>query len=103
MSLYVFSKEAENDLKDVYRYGFLNHGERQADLYNDALKEKCRLLADSPYICRERDEFTPPVRIHHHQKHLIIYTIEADHILIVRIRHERMDLPQHLNTEHPKT
>ena len=97
MTLYVFSREAENDLIEIYRYGFLNHGERQAERYQEALKEKCQFLADNPLLCRERDEFTPPVRIHHHKKHLIIYTIEADHILIVRIRHERMDLPQHLD------
>ena len=96
MSLYVFSKEAENDLKEIYCYGFLNHGERQADFYKDALKDKCQFLADNPYICRERDEFTLPVRIHHHKKHLIIYIVEADHILIVRLLHERMDIPQHL-------
>ncbi len=97
MGLYVFSKEAENDLIEAYRYGLLNHGERQAELYQESLKQKCQFLADNPLLCRERDEFMPPVRIHHHKKHLIIYIIEADHILIVRIRHERMDLPQHLD------
>ena len=44
MSLYVFSKESENDLKEIYCYGFLNHGERQADVYKDALKDKCQFL-----------------------------------------------------------
>ena len=39
MSLYVFSKEAENDLMEIYRYGFLNYGENKADLYINALKE----------------------------------------------------------------
>ena len=27
MSLYVFSTEAENDLMEIYRYGFLNYVE----------------------------------------------------------------------------
>ncbi len=97
MSRYVFSKQAEDDLIEVYRYGFLHYGKNKANLYTEALKEKCQLLADNPYICRERDEFIPPVRINHHKKNLIIYTIETNHILIVRVRHEHMDLPQHLN------
>ena len=32
MSLYVFSKKAENDLIEIYRYGFINYGENRADL-----------------------------------------------------------------------
>ena len=96
MSLYVFSNEAENDLIEVYRYGYLNHGERKAELYQKALKEKCQFLVDSPKLCREREEFTSSIRIHHHKKHLIIYTIKTEYILIIRILHERMDIPNYL-------
>ncbi len=31
MSRYVFSKEAENDLVETYRYGFINYGENKAN------------------------------------------------------------------------
>ena len=34
--LYVFSEKAENDLIEIYRYGFLNHGKRQAELYQQS-------------------------------------------------------------------
>ncbi len=40
MSLYVFSNEAENDLLEIYRYGFINYGENKADLYIDALRQR---------------------------------------------------------------
>lgn len=83
MSLYVFSKEAENDLVEIYSYGFINYGESKADLYVEALKEKCQFLADIPNLCSDRDEFDPSVKIHHHKKHLIIYTVKTDCILIV--------------------
>ncbi len=73
---------------EIYRYGFLSYGENQSDLYKEALKEKCQFLANNPFLYRERQEFKPPVHIHHHKKHLIIYTIQADHIFIVRILHE---------------
>ena len=96
MRVYVFSKEAENDLVEIYRYGFINYGENKADLYIETLKEKCQFLADVPNLCPDRDEFNPPVKIHHHRKHLIIYVIENDDILIVRLLHDRMDIQQHM-------
>ena len=50
-----------------------------------------------PNLCSDRDEFEPSVKIHHHKKHLIIYTVETDYILIVRVLHERMDIQQHMD------
>jgi len=97
MSLYVFSKEAENDLVEIYRYGFINYGENKADLYIDALKEKCQFLAGMPNLCPDHDEFTPSIKIHHHKKHLIIYIVETDYILIIRVLHDRMDIQQHMD------
>ncbi len=96
MRLEKVSKEAENDLVEIYRYGVINYGENKADQYIEALKEKCQFLADVPNLCPDRDEFNPSVKIHHHSKHLIIYVIENDAILIVRILHDRMDIQQHM-------
>jgi toxin ParE1/3/4 len=39
MRQYVFSKKAEKDLIEIYRYGFLNHDEQKAELYVESLKE----------------------------------------------------------------
>lgn len=98
MGRYVFSQQAEDDLIGIYRYGYLNYGERQANAYMAALKQKCQFLSDNPLVCRERSEFTPPVRLHHHKKHLIIYIASADHIVIVRILHERMNVEKWLES-----
>ncbi len=96
MNRYVFSNEAENDLVEIYRYGFITYGENKADLYIEALKEKCQFIADMPDICPDRDEFNPPVKIYHHKKHLVIYLVETDFIQIIRVLHERMDTLQHM-------
>ena len=96
MSRYVFSNKAENDLVEIYRYGFITYGENKADLYIEALKEKCQFIADMPNLCPDRDEFNPPVKIYHHKKHLIIYIVETDFIQIIRVLHERMDIQQHM-------
>lgn len=96
MSGYLFSNAAKDDLIAIYLYGFLNHGERQAELYQQALKAKCEFLAANPKLYRQREEFTPPVRMYPYKKHLILYIIKDSHILIVRILHARMSLPNHL-------
>jgi toxin ParE1/3/4 len=95
MAKFVLSNKAEDDLAEIYRYGFLNFGERQANSYAEQLKEKCQNLTDNPLLYRERKEFNPPVRIGYHGKHLIIYTIEDGYILIVRILHGSMDVTCH--------
>ena len=95
---YKLSKEADNDLLDLYLYGFKNFGEAQAEKYYFELEDCINLLTETPLICRERTEFTPAVRIHHHGKHLLIYLIQTDHILIVRILHDSMDLQRHLKS-----
>jgi toxin ParE1/3/4 len=44
-----------------------------------------------PTLARERSEFTPPVRIHVHESHLIVYTVTDYHITILRLLGGRQD------------
>lgn len=83
---------AEQDLINVWLYTFETWGEKQADKYLDDLEQTMLLLAETPLICRERDELTPPVRIHHHSHHMIVYEAVPDGINIVRVLHESMDV-----------
>ena len=56
---YKLSKEADNDLIDLYLYGFKNFGESQAEQYFFEIEDCIKLLSETPLICRERTEFTP--------------------------------------------
>jgi toxin ParE1/3/4 len=96
MGRYVFSNQAETDLIGINHYTVINYGKRQADSYTDSLKKACQFLANNPSFCRERTELSPPVRIHHHNRHLIIYIDNRESILIVRILHDRMAIEDHL-------
>ncbi len=80
----------------MYLYGFNRFGEEQAEKYFYEIEECINLLADTPLMSRERTEFIPPVRIHRHASHLIIYIIQTDHIFIVRVLHDSMDIQKHL-------
>lgn len=71
-------------------------GVTQAEKYLEELEQSFRLLAENPDLCRERDEFTPTVRIYHSGRHLIVYLEKEDHILIVRVLYDNMDLVRHL-------
>ena len=94
-----FTAQAEADIIDSYLYGFETFGHDQAERYEEGLRGAFEIIARNPRIAAERSEFSPPVRIHHHAKHYIIYMIEDDHILIVRVLRAEVDLNKHLGAE----
>ena len=96
MATYKLYPAAVSDLEQIWRYSFDRWGINQAELYTDDLISAFQMLANTPSLSRERDEFSPPVRIHPHARHLIVY-LQADHgIDIVRVLHESMDVDTQL-------
>ncbi len=93
-----FTAQADADIIACYLYGFLNFGRVQAERYEQGLRHAIDLIADNPRIAVERPEYKPPVRVHHHAKHYIVYLIEEGHILIVRVLPDDVDLTRHLRT-----
>ncbi len=87
---------AKEDLINIWSYTYKNWGERQADHYHDNLEKACQLLAETPLMCRLREELSSPVRIHHHEHHLIIYIQVDEDIHLIRVLHESMDYERHL-------
>jgi len=57
------------------------------------------LISDNPALAFERSEYQPPIRVHHHAKHYIVYTIEPDRVLVLRVLREEVNLVQHLDTD----
>lgn len=88
---------AEQDLIDIWLYTFEMWGEIQADKYLDDLEQAIKLLSETPLMCREREEFTPLVRIHQHEHHLIVYDTAPNGINIIRVLHESMDVEARLD------
>ena len=87
---------AEEDLIDTWIYGFGMWGTVQADRYIDSIENTLNILTQSPKRHYLRDNFRPPIRICHHISHLIVYTIEENAIIIVRVLHKSMDVKKHL-------
>ena len=87
---------AERDLIDIWLYTYGEWGEAQADRYLDELDAAIHLIAEQPTLYRERPEFTHPIRIYHQSHHLIVYQVFSDHIVVVRVLHENMDIESRL-------
>jgi toxin ParE1/3/4 len=88
---YKLSRKAEDDLLAIYRIGAAEFGTDQAQHYFAGLEDALDFLATYPRAARERLEIDPPIRAHPHKSHLIIYIIQGDDILILRVRHARED------------
>jgi|APTNR8051073442_1049403.scaffolds.fasta_scaffold00291_33 toxin ParE1/3/4 len=85
------SPEAERDLENIWLYTVAMWSIDQAENYIGDITSTFDLLSLSPLIARERIEFTPPVRVHRHQSHVIIYRVNGDFIDIVRVVHMKQN------------
>jgi toxin ParE1/3/4 len=93
---YRLSDAAEADLDGILDYTWTRYGADQAKRYYLELRDTMALLAGAPLIARERRGLTPPVRIHPHKQHLIVYQAREGHVLIVRVLHQSMDVENQL-------
>ena len=91
MNTYRVSKKAQSDIRNIALYTQEQWGAAQRRMYLNSLDAKFRQLADMPLMAAERKDIDPSVRIHRHERHLIVYTITEDGILIIRVRHHSED------------
>ncbi len=88
---YRTTRQADQDIIDIYVRGCREFGQPQAERYHEGLSATLNLIADNPRMARERTEFEPPIRLHPYQSHLIIYLFDRSGVLVVRILHGRQD------------
>jgi toxin ParE1/3/4 len=98
MTGYKLQPEAENDLEAIWHHTAKKWGVEQAMQYVDAFDEAFQFLADNPLAARERTEFTPTVRIHSFQKHLIVYMSDGTVVLSLPVSSQPRRNP---NTQTP--
>jgi toxin ParE1/3/4 len=91
VATYRLSSAAVADLRAIFRYGVEEFGLVQADAYADALTATFVFLAEYPRVARLRTEVVPPVRAYPFRRHLIVYDIFGEMIVIQRVRHGRED------------
>lgn len=96
MANFRVSNAAVADLEGIARYTQETWGVEQRRSYLNSVNKQFEVLSKRPRIAPERTDFNSPVRVYHHEKHLIIYVIDDAGILILRVLHERMDVPTQL-------
>ena len=93
---YRTTREADNDIAGVFEFGALEYGFQRAEDYVDGLRDTLDRIGARPYIVRERTEFRPAVRIYPYNAHVVIYRIENEDALIIRILSARQDWKRHI-------
>lgn len=76
---------AKADLRQIYRYGFLEYGEKQADRYYSDLFARFDQIAESPFLYPTVDHIREGYRRAVCGVHAIYYRIENDSVEIMRI------------------
>jgi toxin ParE1/3/4 len=95
MAKYRLSHQAVSDLESIAEYTIRQFGLAQARQYRDSLKSCLEQLADNPEIGPTAEQLAHGLKRFSHQSHVVFYLQEADGLLIVRILHSRMEVPQH--------
>ena len=96
MSQYRLLKISEADLDDIWKYTCETWGIRQASKYLRQLKKRIEALSRNPQIGLQCNWIAEGLRSFHEGRHLIFYRIEKKGIVILRVLHDRMDVPERI-------
>jgi len=94
---YRISKQAIDDLNDIWVYTFHKWSKEQADRYYDLRIGEIEFIADNYLIGKSAEQIRKNYRLTTIKSHLIFYRkSENDIVEIVRILHQRMDIKERL-------
>ena len=99
MSEFRLSSDAEQDLSEMYRHGFWQFGERQADKFYDQLFDSLELLASFPQSGRSAEHIYPELRRIEHNPYVIFYLPRDYGVYVLRLlKQSQIVKPIHLDT-----
>lgn len=76
---------ASRDLRDLHLYGLGTYGPAQADAYLAGLFATFEHIVQWPFSARERLPVRPPVRLIQHLDHNILYSVDRETVVILRV------------------
>lgn len=99
MAIFDITREAKEDLYKIWDHTADTWSKQQSDKYYAVLASSFIKIAAEPHtIGKPFDEIVPGLRAYHVRRHMVFYAIQSNgRVLIVRILHEKMDYPKHLN------
>ncbi len=96
MPEFVLRPKARADLDGIWDYTVQTWGRDQARTYLRSMTKAFRTLSKKPALGRIYNEVCEGLRVYPSGKHLIFYLVIGTGIDIVRVLHQRMDIPSHL-------
>tara|TARA_R110002073_G_C9152275_1_gene553695 strand:+ start:254 stop:556 length:303 start_codon:yes stop_codon:yes gene_type:complete len=92
------SKQATNDLNDIWIYTLRKWSKDQADRYYNLIIEEIEFVADNFMTGKSVEQTRKGYRVTKIKSHLIFYKKAEDGIVeIIRILHQRMDIKKRLS------
>ena len=97
MAEYKLTNKAVEDLSKIWDYTFEVWSEKQADKYYDGLISICQEIAENPDLGKNYEGISAQLFGMEANRHIIFYRTESkNHIEIIRILHERMELKKRI-------
>lgn len=94
---YKISKNAINDLEEIWIYTYHKWSKKQADRYYNLIMDEIDFISDNFMIGKSVEQTRKKYRVTKIKSHLIFYRKEETGIVeIVRILHQRMDIKERL-------
>ena len=95
---YAVSKEASADLENIWLYTFETWSVAQADRYLQLILDEFKYLSVEPYSGKDRNDIRDGYRSSKVKSHIIFYIVDnlSTEVELVRVLHERMDIPNRL-------
>jgi len=97
--LYELSEAAAEDISEIYDYTLYEFGENQAISYLTDLEKKFLSLTNQSISGRNRDKIRKDLKSINFKKHVIFYRIIKGTLRIVRVLHERRDIPRQFDND----
>ena len=96
---YRISIEAKLDLENIWLYTLDNWSLEQADRYIGFILEEFNYLSNNPFSGKDRSNLRKDYRSSKVNSHFVFYRIDqsSNEIEIIRVLHERMDIPNRLH------
>lgn len=96
MAEYRLSPAAQADLEAIFDYTVAEWGLERAIAYTDAIEAACVEAARSPGTAMACDHIRAGYRRRVVHRHALYFRVEPWGVAIIRILHDRMDAPHHL-------
>ena len=96
MTTIEFTRDAEQDLINIFLHGVAQFGSNQAERYLDRINAQIEIAAQHPDFGSDYSFVMAGLRRYEVTSHAVYYRVTSSGILVLRVLHGRMDPGRHL-------